>query len=399
MLSSSFIEDIFVEFSLLVALNKVTVQWHDQAPIDSFSSTISLGNDLTKSQSDYVLRILTKYKNISKDAGFDYSLLLVDPKWKKTFRVIDYSKKVHVEESSDLGPTVCLKFPYEFKKTFDQEFSELLATSSNRSWDAERKLRIIPLYDINLMKLYDFLNKHGFEMENSFLDIIAVVEEAWSQQDDIIPYATICENTVVIQNTTEDAEQWWDENKTDHLETDMMLAKSMGYIVKLETSPTTDLEKIVSKKENLFWIENNNKFFEIYKKIKTGAVCVILDRTSDTHSWIRNFVIESTLSGVDRTDIKVCFRETDLNKQNRFNEWIKEQGLGGSVDSGRIFIFDSKPAKWLFTKNIDVKLIVTNNLYPNTNTMTQQWIEHHPCVLYVGDIKPSQKRNIKIVQL
>jgi hypothetical protein len=203
----------------------------------------------------------------------------------------------------------------------------------------------------------------------------------------------------VIQNTTEDAERWWDEHKTDHLETDMMLAKSMGYIVKLATSPTTDLEKIVSKKDNLFWIENNNKFFEIYKKIKTGAVCVILDRTSDTHSWIRNFVIESSLAGINRSDIKVCFRETDLNKQNRFNEWIKEQGLGGSVDSGRIFIFDSKPAKWLFTKNLDVKLIVTNNLYPNTNTMTQQWIEHHPCVLYVGDIKPSQKRNIKIVQL
>jgi hypothetical protein len=31
--------------------------------------------------------------------------------------------------------------------------------------------------------------------------------------------------------------------------------------------------------------------------------------------------------------------------------------------------------------------------------MTQQWMEHHPCVIYVGDIKPSQKRNNKIVHL
>jgi histone deacetylase complex regulatory component SIN3 len=163
--------------------------------------------------------------------------------------------------------------------------------------------------------------------------------------------------------------------------------------------PNNDLEKIVSKKENLFWIENNYKFFEIYRQITTGAVCIILDRASDTQEWVRNFVISATHAGVDRSDIKVCFRESDLNKKNRFNEWIKEQGLGGSVDTGRIFIFDSKPAKWLFAKELDVKLIVTNNLYPNTNTMTQQWIEHHPCVLYVGDIKPSQKRNIKIVQL
>jgi hypothetical protein len=399
MLKSNYIEDIFIEFYYFVTSDRINVQWHDSAPISSFGSSLLLGNDLTKAQSDYVLRILNKYKSTAKAAGFDYEMLLVTPVWKKSFRVLDYTKRVHVELHQETVPVVCLKFPYDFKKTFDQEFSELLSSNSFKSWDSDRKLRTIPLYDINLVKLHDFLNKHNFDLDDSFVDVVALIEETWNQQDSIIPTAEVVDGNVVLKNTTEDTDIWWNENKTNDLNTDMFVAKSMGYLVNLHRAPQNDLETIVSKPENMFWAETNNRFFEIYKQLKTGSVCVILDRTSDTQEWVRNFVISSTHAGIDRSDIKVCFRESDLNKKGRFNEWIREQGLGGTVDTGRIFIFDSKPAKWLFAKEVDVKLILTNNLYPNTNNMTQQWLEHHPCVIYVGDIKPSQKRNNKIVQL
>lgn len=399
MLSSNYIEDIFLEFYRYVSADIVSVQWHDSTPIVSFANTLMSGKELTKAQSDYVLRILTKYKSKAKEVGFDYEMLLVSPLWKKSFRVLDNSRRAHVELNADDIPQICLKFPYEFKKTFDLEFPSTMAKASTKAWDPDRKLRIIPIYDINIVKLNDFLDKHNFELDDSFMDVVAMVEETWQQQENIIPHATVIENTVVLKNTTEDSIAWWDANKTGNLEEDMLLAKSMSYPVRLDKKPESDFEKIVSTPSTMFWLKNNNSFFEIYKRIKTGYVCVILDRASDLHGWIRNFVMNSTQAGVDRSDIKVCFRETDLSKKVRFNDWIREQGLGGSVDTGRIFIFDSKPAKWLFSKNLDVKLIVTNNLYPNTNNMTQQWIENHPCVMYLGDIKPSQKRNSKIVEL
>ena len=398
MAHSHSIEDIFLEFYLLTASDRVPVQWQDSTPITSFAATISNGTNLTKAQSGYILRLLTKYKAKAKDAGLDYEMNLINPTWKQDFRVLDMSKKIHVEMADDL-PQVCIKFPFEFKKTFDLEFSEVMASSSSKSWDADRKLRTYPLFSINLVALNEFILKHGFEIDDTFASVLATVEETWLQQDTVIPYAEVVGSTVELVNAHEDALTFWNEFKTGDINNDMMLAKSMNYIVRLPFVPESDVEKIAASPESMFWVRNNVAFFELYKKVSTGAVVVILDRTSDTHAWIRDFVMNATQAGVDRSDIKVCFRETDLAKSGRFNEWVKEQGLGGSVDTGRIFIFENKPAKWLFTKGVDVKLIVTNNIYPNANTLTQQWIENHPCVLYLGDIKPSQKRNLKIVEL
>ena len=400
MLRSHFIEDIFLEFYLLVSLQQISVQWHDSTPIDSFASTIGNdSNNLTKAQSLYILRLLTKYKAVAKNAGLDYEHALAVPQWKKSFRVIDTSKRIHVEENPAGYAQLCIKFPYEFKKTFDTEFSELMSRASTKMWDNDRKLRVIPLNEINLVTLHDFASKHGFELDASFEEVLATVEETWNQQDTIVPFAEVIDNTVVIRNAVEDAIKFWEENKSGNIGQDLLLAKSMGFTARLNNVPVTPAEKIAASFETMFWLRENKTFFDLYKELKQGIVCIVLDRASNTHDWIKDFVLESSQAGIERNDIKVCFRETDLNKSNRFNDWVKAHGLGGSVDTGRIFIFENKPAKWLFTKGLDVKMIVTNNLYPNTHNMTQQWIEHHPCVLHIGDIKPSQKRNLKIVGL
>jgi hypothetical protein len=99
-----------------------------------------------------------------------------------------------------------------------------------------------------------------------------------------------------------------------------------------------------------------------------------------------------------KSDIKVCFR---LNKDqnNGFNEWVKTNGLGGTVEQGKLLIFDHKPAKWLFRQEEDVKLLVTNNLYPHTQYLTRDWINSHPCVIYLGDIRPTLFKDQSIVEL
>lgn len=395
---SRFIEDIFLDFYRAVSADRIPVQWHDSTPINSFVNVIKSGNSLTRAQSDYVLRILSKYKNKSKEIGLDYDQYLDPPLWKKSFRIIDYTKKIHIE-SNEGNVNICLKFPFDFKKTFDLEFQELLDKGKNSTWDPDRKIRVIPIYDVNLIKLNEFVSEHGFEIDDSFAGVVSIIEETWDQQDSIIPYSEIVDGKVIIKNSVEDAENWWKEKHTGRIADDLMLAKSMSYPLRLARNPTSLVEKIASNQENMFWVEELKTFFDLYKQISTGCVCIILDRSSDVNEWIKNFVLESSRFGIQRTDIKVCFRENENSKNSRFNEWIREQGLGGSVETGRIFIFENKPAKWLFTKDIDVKLIATNNLYPNTNTMTQKWMEHHPCVIYLGSIKPSQKRNLKIVQL
>jgi hypothetical protein len=128
---------------------------------------------------------------------------------------------------------------------------------------------------------------------------------------------------------------------------------------------------------------------------------VILDNSDDYIDWLDNFVTAADLNQVPRSEIKVCFREdkTETSQRGLLNEWIRKNQVGGKIDSGKIFIFRSRPAKWLFSEKIDVKLVATNSLFPSANHLTQQWMLSKSCLIYLGNIRPSQIKERKIVQL
>ena len=47
----------------------------------------------------------------------------------------------------------------------------------------------------------------------------------------------------------------------------------------------------------------------------------------------------------------------------------------------------------------DVKIVISNGIFPSTNTTTESLIDSHHTVFFLGDIKPSEKRKKKIVEL
>lgn len=398
MLKSVFAEDIFSLFTDLVSSNVVSVQSQDFAPIISFYTRIYNGDPLTKNQANYILKILEKYKNASALAGLDYKSVLTSLEWRQPFRVLDLSKVIYVEQAETGQLEICLKFPFQLKNEFDTEINSgtmgsLLGKSSR--WDPEGKVRRLNLYDFNLISLYEFANKHNFEIDESFMSVLADVEEIWQNSEDIVPYSEITDHGVELKNASADAVEWWQEHHTDSIENNLLLAKSMGY--RLKKIPENCMEKIAATTENSFWVKDNDQFFSIYKKL-SGKVCIILDRASNTLQWLQTFVAEADKHEISRDEIKVCFRDSK-DSITGLNEWIKLAGVGGKVETGKILIFESKPAKWLFKDLHDVKMLVTNNLYPPTNTLAKDWFQSHPCVIYLGDIRPSEQRGQKIVEL
>jgi hypothetical protein len=215
------------------------------------------------------------------------------------------------------------------------------------------------------------------------------------QQDSILPYSKVTNDLVKLVNASKDAQLYWQQNATGNLTSDLLLAKQMGYLL---INPRGSAIETIASSNDLFWIDDNKKFFDIYKSI-TGRVCIVLDRVGETLTWLKNFIDSADREGIDRNDIKVLFRETRRESSSYLNDWIKEQGLGGKADQGKILIFQHKPAKWLFKEQESVTMLVSNNIYPPTNNLTREWLEHHPCAIFLGDIKPSQIRNRKIVQL
>jgi len=196
-------------------------------------------------------------------------------------------------------------------------------------------------------------------------------------------------------NAPTDVVEWFNDHRTCNQSSDLLLAKNMGYLLK--DKPTTLVEKIAANSNTHFWLKTLESFFELYNLVN-GHVAVIVNKSDNTETWVKEFAETAKKSGVNPADIRVCFR-LDKTEDRGFNQWVKDSGYGGKVDGGKIFIFQNKPAKWLFADEIDVKIVLTNSLYPVPSATTQVWMESHTCVCFVGDIKASHIKEKDIVEL
>lgn len=390
------IEEIFIKFRDQILSHNLPIQGQDYSPIDSFYSKLIYKEQITQNQANFIIKLLEKYRNISAASGYDYVDELAIASWSMPFRRLDLSKKIYVEKNQTGGIEICLKFPYQLKAEFEKEIDiGHPRTYKSNYWDNDNKIRRLNFYDYNLIHLYEFAVKHNFEIDETFMCAMADVEEIWQNSDDITPYCEVINGEIELKNVAESALDWWKNNHTKKYFDDLLLAKSMGYLLRKKSENA--VEKIASSRENMFWLKTNSDFFRMYKLLDAKVV-VILDRTSKILSWLKQFVIDADNNGISRDIIKVCFRD-NKDETRGVNEWVKEAGVGGKIDSGKIFIFEHKPAKWIFKDPETVKIVVTNNLYPHVSQSVKDWIDSCNIVICLGDIKPSEQKGKQIVEL
>lgn len=394
-----YVEDVFTEFAHAVDLRQISVQPQDIPAINSFQNVILTSKPLTKAQSSFVLKILTKYRIGSKMAGIDYHDSIDNPTWRYPFRVIDHSRSVSVDCDEDGSLRILMKFPYQIKEAFEKELPNIRSM-----WDSTLMSRVIKLKDANVIVIREFCEKYEFVLDQTFIDLCDSVEEIWNQEENFLPYSIVKNNSVELINATDDAKEYFEINKTDSLEENMFLAKSMNFCLKLEEKNPTLIQKIATAQDNYFYTNNVKNLFEILKSLPTAKVAVLVDRASETLNFVKNFVNFAENVNFPKNEIRVCFRlSAEEDRELKFNQWIKENQINGPVNSGRIYIFRHKPAKWLFAGEENVKIIVTNGLFTNTNISISHWMDSHPCVIFVGEQKPAMRalsnKEKKIVNL
>jgi len=390
MIKNLFIEDILLEFCRLHSIHGYVNMHNEFRTLLNFQTIVENKEQLTQSQGNLLIKILKKYQAIAKSHNFDYEEQINNPTWRTPFRVLDLTRKIFLQQQRENGILICAKFPYQLKEVFDLEFPPKDGHFSTRLWDANEKVRKIPVDSINVIHLYEWAKVNNFEFSQDFLELVNFVENVWNQELQISPHSKVFENSVVICNSTDDADNFFESHRTGNLAHDLFLAKIMDFPLKLETQPKTILEKLCCSQENIFWIKEIERFFQLAQHIE-GKICILIDRASERETWLKKFIEISADFPAERQLIKVCFRD-DKNSNGKFNQWVKDNGFGGSVDSGKYLIFENKPAKWLFRDNVDVKIIVTNNLYINSNAWVNDWFVSHPCVIYLSDVKPTLKR-------
>ena len=390
-MKSLFVEDIFVDFIDLISSGSIRMQPHDRNAAYNFYQDILLGKQFTEKQGQFIIKILFKYRKQAKDF-LDYETAIENPAWKQPFRTIDKSKKAWVEIDEISKPWICLKFPFELKDAFEQEFVEL--PRGVNIWNPDRRIRQISLYDCNIMQVYKFITEHKFEIDDSFMDAYSYVEEIWQNQEYYTKASYIENNSVHLENASVDALEYFDKNKTDNIDNDLILAKLMSFPYKGTVS--NRVEKIASSKHNEFWIKDLAEFIHFSFQINC-KVCFILDRASDTIDWLTNLSKVLDNMNFDKSLFRVCFRK-DNKQYPEFNSWISEQGFGGKIASAKFLIFNHKPAKWLFKNENDVIIYASNGLYPTTDSTTGAILNNAPLVFFVGDIKPTAKKD-RVIEL
>ena len=387
-----YIEDILVNLVDNYE-RQVIIQTRDSMIFNSFYNIHMRGDSLTKSQGNLLIKLLTKYRDVLATVGFDYTDAISEPSWKSRFRALDLSKRIFVEKDDAGTPWIYVKFPYQLKEAFEKEVIDSNSTTTN--FDADKKARRFYLYNSNILQINEFAMNNGFELDESFLQVMADFEEIISQQENIIPFCDVVDNEVVLKNTSEEVLEWWESHRYKNINDDLLLAKSMGFpLIKLAT---TIMEKIAVEEGTDFWIESPREFLNLISGL-SGKIVMVLDRAHNNFNWLKEFTDLAEGIGFTSDEIKICFR-ADKDQNQELNEWIKDRGYGGKVDDGKILIFNHKPAKWVFKNINDVKIVVTNNLYPPTDSVTKDWFANHPCLIYLGDIKPSKSKDRKIAKL
>jgi hypothetical protein len=397
MLSSVYTEDIFLEFYYLVDRNIISVEHRDAEPIESFYSTINSGKQLTRSQSNFIIRILSKYIHNIEDKIEGVKETIENPKWKNSFREIDNTRSLSLHVDENHVKYLLVKFPFAFKDTYAKEFT---GGSRNLSvWDVELKVQKIKLLDVNLVSFVDLARKYKFEIDSTVIDAVDTVEEFWNDQLDYIPYCVVEDQAVNLKNATESSIDYFEKHKTGNIDQDLFLAKTLGYTA-YNREPITFIDRIVTSDENKFWIKTTESLLTILKNINKWPVVIVLDRATDTIDWCSQFIDTLTETGNQDIKTKICFRYPNTETRgSAFNQWIKDSGFGADMKEGQVFICNHKLPKWMLKDEFDVNILVSNGIYPSTNTTTESLIDSHHTVFFLGDIKPSEKRKKKIVEL
>ena len=398
----TYIEDIFVEFyNRILSSDLVDLEQNEDTACFSFFSLCASNKAVTAKQAKFMLILLKKYQPYICDNTFDYTEALKEPAFKHPFRVIDTTRRMYITKEDDGKILVYFKFPSMFKDIFNdsvKEFTHVPAPSIYFSSDAGA--RVIDFYDINIIRASEFALENNFVLDESVLDAVVATETAWENSDQYVFRQQVVDEKITLFPPNQYASDYLASTQSGVLIKDQFLAKTMGYPLTADKVLTTAIDKVISSNSNLFWCDTNTKLFEIYNTLQC-KIAIVLESGIVALDWLDQFIEDADACGVSRTKIKVCFRESipvsDTNKS--ISSWIKENNVGGSVKTGDIYIFNQKPAKWVFADDINMQIAVCTSLYPSVNTLSRNLFTTHPCVMYLSSIKPTIKGNKKIVKL
>jgi hypothetical protein len=392
------IEDIVVYLRLL----RINLPLWDQQLISSITDQISVGTSLTEKQDVLVRRILDKNKyNISVAMSQDISPFLENPTYRNPIRKISYIKKISIKTNEDQDKIIRVVFPYneDFVNQIRKHKSEY--TGNRAEWDKDQKSWNFSLSEGNIKFLMDFSEKHGFDFDEEFDNLVRQTTDVIS---DMEKYVT----TLSVENSIP------------------YLKNSNKFIPKLEAE--TILEAIFeSRKKGIFtWDDNISKFVD---NIPNSVTKEFLRSSPDAQYHVDPeissiFSLEDVIKymsptlfvipGVDELEkVKEAFhflKEIGIKNEEMsvvfrlpsetgvvFNNFVKEHQLNSPLtDKTRIVFVSGKLPKPILKSKIKFHAAI-NMGFPNVHYTLKNYVDNQENALFFVRKKDYRIKNFVIM--
>ena len=140
-------------FSPIISLAR-----YDVSVLDSMNEAVVAGKALTIRQGELAVKIISKYQRQLAAKNIDTTPVLT-PSWRMPLRVMDYSKKLYIENDQ-----IMIEFPFNDKLIEGlREFRK--GSQGNGEWNKERRRWCYDLTEYNISYLITWARANEFEID------------------------------------------------------------------------------------------------------------------------------------------------------------------------------------------------------------------------------------------
>jgi hypothetical protein len=288
---------------------------------------------LTENQAKLLMKILKE--NSAKIPEFTESIdeALAEPTWSKNFRKIDHVKKFFIGKNQDSDFILVVEF------TFSSELRKLLAGISksleNFSASTNGKFNTADLTEKNLVILYEALEPHGFDIDESIKNHYKTIK-SWTEQ-------TIRDQFLIGNIEYKNFHQAITDDLgiSTSIDQNIINDRSIRYQYFLENAKNHGenlVENIANRASSKIWISkeehNLNEVIGSLVNLHRLPLLVVFDNVVSEKYYQNLKLLSDALENNGITDrIGIYFRLPSDSTGKQFNQFIADKEYNYNLDS------------------------------------------------------------------
>ena len=326
-----------------------SVKSRDLKVLKSLGKIVASPNFITENQGRLLLKILNENLGKFGDLSDEVSSAITLPVWSKTFRPVDKTKKIYLDNDE---PAIIVEFAFssalrKLMTNIWKEISGLSQSSSGKFYRAE-------LTEKNIVKLVDTLQPYNFEIEEKILNFYNTIK-SWSEIE--------VKNQFLLTNFSHSNFQkaiTTDLGLETAIDKNIIHDRSVRYqyvTEELTENPKNLTEKIAFRKNNKVWINKTetgvDEIFSSLLKLKRLPTLVILDGNDQKRCFeeLKNLHENLEKNGIFG-GVGIYFRLPNDEYGSQFNKFIADHQYNVQLDeTTKIVVVQNGKIPKFFLKN------------------------------------------------